>query len=272
MPRALPSLLAVSAALWALPAGAVTRSFATTFESKVLAPGQSELGPWTTFRVGRSRYYSGLDGQLSFEHGVTRGLSLSFVWLLRTVAEDVVTDALTRQVTRVTSSELTGAAAEAKYQLTDPSADAVGSALLFRASLGPNQSALGARAIVDRSLGRWLLAANVAALCDLSPRRGAEGSELSPAFVLEPSVAAAYVLPRGVSFGLELRAPIGLAGDEKSNTLFGGPVARVSGERVWATLGVQPQLVAFSGRTEGSRLDLSRHERLEVRFLAGLLL
>jgi hypothetical protein len=272
MPRALPSLLAVSTALWALPAGAMTRSFVTTFESKVLAPGQSELGPWTTFRVGRSRYYSGVDGQLSFEHGVTRGLSLSLVWLLRTVAEDVVTDSLTRQVTRVTSSELAGAAAEAKYQLTDSSADAVGSALLFRAALGPNQSALWARVVVDRNVGRWLVAANVAALCDLSPRRGAQGSELATAFTLEPSIAAAYVLPRGVSFGLELRAPALLAGDGKSSALFGGPVARVAGERLWATLGVQPQLAAFSGKTEGSRLDLSRHERLEVRFLAGFLL
>jgi hypothetical protein len=34
-------------------------------------------------------------------------------------------------------------------------------------------------------------------------------------------------------------------------------------------LGVQPQLLAFSGQSADSRLDLNDHERLEVRLLAG---
>ena len=43
-------------ALVALPAAATNRSFVYTQESRVLAPGESELEPWTTFRAGRSRY------------------------------------------------------------------------------------------------------------------------------------------------------------------------------------------------------------------------
>lgn len=272
MRRAPFTLLVAIAALGACPAQATERSFVTTHDSKVLAPGQSELGPWTTFRAGRSRYYSGLDGQLQLEHGVTRGLELSLFWNFHTVTEDVVADSLTRQLSRVTRSELAGAAAELKYQLTDPVADALGSALQLRATLGPSQSALWARVIVDRSVGQFLFAANAAALLDLVPRRGPSGSELASALVLEPSVAGAYRLAPRVSVGLELRAPLGLSGDEKSSTLFGGPVARISDERWWAALGVQPQLLAFSGKSAGSRLDLSGHERLEIRLLAGFLL
>jgi hypothetical protein len=271
MRRASSFLLFVSsAALFAGAAGATQRSFVTTHESPVLAAGHSELTPWTTFRVGRSRYYSRLEGQLQLQHGITKGLELSLFWNFQTETEDVVADSLTRQVSRVTRSELAGAAAELKYQITDPRADALGSALQLRATLGPNQSALWARAIVDRSVGRWLFAANAAALLDLLQRRDTTGSELSSVFVLEPGVACAYAVTPGVSIGLELRAPLGLSGDEKSSTLFGGPVARVAGERSWAALGVQPQLLAFSGKSAGSRLDLDTRERLEVRLIAGL--
>jgi hypothetical protein len=263
------TLLAVGAALWASAARATPRSFVTTHDSKVLAPGQSELAPWTTFRVGRSRYYSRLDGQLQLAHGLTRGLELSLFWNFYTVTEDVVSDSLTRQLSRVTRSELAGASAELKYQLTDPKADALGSALQLRATLGPNGSAVWARVIVDRNVGQFLLAANAAALLDLVPRRGPSGSELASAFVLEPSVAGAYQLSAGLSLGLELRAPLGLSGDAKSSTLFGGPVARFSDDRWWAALGVQPQLLAFSGQSDNSRLSLSSRERLELRLLAG---
>ncbi|RYZ07848.1 MAG: hypothetical protein EOO73_11000 [Myxococcales bacterium] len=273
MPRASWfTLLAAGVAMWSAPAHATQRSFVTTHDSKVLAPGRSELAPWTTFSVGRRRYYSRLDGELQLEHGLARGLELSLFWTFSTVTEDVVADSLTRQLSRASRSELSGAAAELKYQLTDPTADALGSAVQLRATLGPSRNVLGARMIVDRSVGRVLLAANVLGALLLVPRRGPSGSELASAFVLEPSVAAAYELAPSLSLGLELRAPLGLSGDEKSSTLFGGPVARVADERWWAALGVQPQLLAFSEPTDGSRLDLNHHERLEVRLIAGLLL
>jgi hypothetical protein len=271
--RRTPSFtLLAFAALWALPARATQRSFVTTHESAVLQPGRSELAPWTTFRVGRSRYYNRLEGLFQLEHGLARGLELSLFWSFAAETRDVVGDSLTRQVSRVSRSELTGAAAEVKYQLSDARADALGSAIQLRATVGPQQSAIWARAIVDRAWRQWLFAANAAALLDLVPRRDENGAELEARLVLEPGVGLSYALTRGVSLGLELRAPLGVAGDEKSWTLFGGPVARVADERRWAALGVQPQLLAFSGSSEASRLDLDHHERLEIRLIAGLLL
>jgi hypothetical protein len=264
--------LAVSVALFALPARATNRSFVYAQESRVLAPGESELEPWTTFRAGRSRYYSAIDGRLELEHGLARGLQLALYWNFSTQTQDVEQDSLTRELVRVTDSEFASASAELKYQLSDPTADVLGSALYLETTLGPRESELEGKLILDRSIGKWLLAANLNAELELEPTRDAEGSELETGFVLEPILAAAYALPHGVSVGVELRAPLGLAGEAESRTLFGGPVARFSDRGFWAALGVQPQLAAFSGQSADSRLDLRHHERLEVRLLAGFVL
>jgi hypothetical protein len=262
-------LVALSGALVGSRAGAAPRSFVYTYESPVLDAGRSELAPWTTFRVGRGRYYSALDGRLGFSHGFGRGLQLALYWDLRTETRDVVEDSLTQALARVSDSEFASAAAELKYQLSDPSADALGSALYLQAALGPRQSALEARVIVDRSVGKWLLAGNAGAELKLAPTRGEQGSELETALVLQPAVAAAYLLSATTSLGIELRAPIGVSGSAESATLFGGPVLRWADQSAWAALGVEPQLLAFSGSSAGSRLDLNEHERLEVRLLAG---
>lgn len=260
--------LAISAAVVSQPAAAGNRSFVYAQESQVLAPGESELEPWTTFRAGRSRYYSAIDGRLELEHGVAPSLQLALYWNFSTRTQDVLQDSLTRELTRVSESELASASLALKYQLSDPTADLLGSALYLETTLGPRASELEAEVIVDRSVGRWLLAANLSAELELLPVRGDAGSELETELALEPSLGAAYQFGNG-SLGVELRAPLGLASDAKSATLFGGPVARYSSRGFWLALGVQPQLAAFSGSSPGSRLDLSGHERLEARLLAG---
>ena len=266
--------LALGAALFSSqPALASNRSFVYTQESRVLAPGESELEPWTTFRVGRSRYYSAIDGRLELEHGVAQGLQLALYWNFSTQTRDVVQvqDSLTRALTRVSESEFASASVELKYQLSDPVADVLGSALYLETTLGPRESELEGKVILDRSVGKWLLAANLIAELELEPVRNADGSELETALVLEPTIAAAYQFSHG-SIGLELRAPLGIAGEAESATLFGGPVARFSDRGFWLALGVQPQLAAFSGQSSESRLDLNDHERLEVRLLTGFML
>ncbi len=273
MPKALLAIaLASSTALCGSAAGATVRSFAYTQESLVLAPAASGLGVWSTFRAGQSRYYSALDGRLELAHGLGSGFELGLFWNLGSETRDVVTDSLTQKLERRSTSEFAGASAELKYRLSDRAADLLGAALRLASSVGPQKSALGARLIVDRSLGNWLVAANAAAELRLEPRRGDEGSELATAVVLEPRLAAAYQLPRGTSLGVELRAPLRVSGDRRRSTLFGGPVLRWSDRKMWAALGVEPQLLAFSGSSAESRLGLDQHQRLEGRLLAGILL
>lgn len=270
--RLAPCRLALSLALLSGSAAASERSFVYTQESRVLAPGDSELEPWTTFRVGRDRYFSALDGRLELEHGVASHLQLALYWNFRTHTRDIVEDELTGKLARVSSSELSSASLELKYQLSDATADALGSALYFETTLGPSESELEGKLIVDRSVGHWLFAGNLGAEYELEPVRGADGSELETSLVLQPQLAVHYALPGGFGAGLELRSPIGLTGEADSATLFGGPALSWADRRFWAALGVEPQLLAFSGKSPGSRLDLDEHERLEVRVIAGFLL
>jgi hypothetical protein len=270
--RVLPSLLALSLALAAGTAAAAERAFVYADQSPVLAAGTSELEPWTTASVGRERYYSELAARLGLERGITQALQLSLFWSFETRARDVVVDDLTGELGRISESDFVGAALQAKYQLSDPVLDLVGSALLLETTLGPAASELGLNVVVDRELRRVLVVANVAGAYRLVPVRDADGSELETSFVLEPRVGASWALPAGFRAGLELRAPIGLAGASDHAALFGGPALGWATDGFWATLGALPQLLAFAGKSPGRRLDLSEHERLHVRLIAGLLL
>lgn len=272
--RHLPSStgLALCLALLAPSAWGTERTFAFSRESQVLGAGSSELSPWTTFRVGRERYFSAIDGRLQLDHGLTSGLSLALYWNFTSQTEDVVGSTLTGELERVSSSELASASAELKYQLTDAAADALGSGLMLAATVGSSASELEGRLILDRELGALRFAGNLTGTYRIQPLRDDSGTSVATSFILEPTLAAAYVFQNGLGLGLELRAPLGLSGDPASSTLFGGPVVSFKSRGYWLALGVQPQLVAFSGSSPDSSLDLEQHERLEVRLMAGFLL
>ncbi|HEX6764409.1 MAG TPA: hypothetical protein VF103_03005, partial [Polyangiaceae bacterium] len=69
-------------------AAATERHFAFTYETGVLGPGEAEIEPWTTFRVGREHYYSRIDNRLEFEFGVVKNLQTSLYWNFERVTAD----------------------------------------------------------------------------------------------------------------------------------------------------------------------------------------
>ena len=266
--RSLPCALVATLVLVSGTAAATERSFAYTQESRVAAAGETALSPWTTFRVGRERYYSALDARLELEHGLTEALQLSLYWNFTSSSQDVVTSL--GSIERVSDSELASASCELKYRLSDAAADALGSALYFEATLGPQQAALDGKLIADRALGPWRLAANLGVQYRLEPTRSDAGTELETELLLEPAAGAAYTIGHNVSLGLELHAPLGLTGDQTSAPLFGGPVLSWADRDFWAALGVQAQLLALSGASPDNHLALARHERVALRLLLGL--
>jgi hypothetical protein len=270
--RVLPSQLSLSLALLTGASGAAAseRSFAHTYESAVRSPGESALEPWTGLQLGRERYYSRLDGRLRLVHGLSPHLQLGLLWNFQTVTRDVVVDELTGELGRVSQSEFANVSLEVQCNFTDASADLLGSALRLETTLGPSKSELEANLIFDRRLSSWTVAGHLAAEYQLEAVRNDDGSELETAWVLEPHLGAAYALPRGFTLGLELRAPLALS--QQRSALFGGPVLGFQSDRFWVTLGVQPQLLAFSGESPDSHLDLSQRERVNLRLIAGFLL
>lgn len=263
----LPCALLAVLALGTVDASAAPRAFAYSHESRALPAGSAELEPSATFRVGREHYFARVDGRLELEQGLTSALQLGLALNLTSQSRDVVGSL--GELERVSESDLAGASLELHYQLSDAAADALGSALYLQTTLGARGTWLDARLIADRALGRWRLATNLAGELELRSVRHAEGSELATALTIEPALAAAYVVAEGVSLGLELRAPLGVTGDQRSSALFAGPVASWAQGSFWGVCGVQPQLVALSGASPDSQLALEQRERVQLRLILG---
>lgn len=157
-----PALLTLSALLLVAPAArASERHFGFTYESEVLAPGEAELEPWTTVRAGRRHFYSAFDQRLELELGLAPNLQTSLYWNFGASAE-TLRDPVTQERARKEDFYLTSISNEWKYRLSDPLADAIGSALYFEASFGPREIELEGKLIVDKQVGNWLFAGNLA--------------------------------------------------------------------------------------------------------------
>jgi hypothetical protein len=244
-------------------ARATERRFGFTYESFVLNPGTAEIEPWTTVRAGRADYYSETDARIAFDYGIAKNLQGAFYWNFSTVAEDVLVP-LATQKTRLNDSQFDSFSLDLKYQLSDPVADAVGSALYLEGTLGPLLASIEGRVILDKQLGSLLLAANLVGT-------GSEHLELrSTSQVDVAAVAAAgYFVTPTIVPGLEVRSENGVSNQLDRSVLYFGPSLSVLGEGCWAVLAVQPQIAAFKGRTTGHDFDLDENERLQARLLLG---
>ena len=258
MKRVLLAGLAVAVA--ASPAAASERHFTYTYESAVLSPGVRELEPWSTFRLGKSDFYSRFDSRIEAELGLTDRLQTSFYLNASTVTADSAGG-------RSSSTELEGISSEWKLKLSDPVADRAGSALYAELSAGPSEVELEGKLILDKRAGRLLGALNLVAEHEWAFDEPETGQETA----LEVDAAACWFLTPGLTAGLELRSHTVLPpGDEPTRSaLFLGPTVAYARQGWWVAASVLPQVRALAGASEG-HLDLQEHERVEVRVLFGL--
>lgn len=243
-------------ALVGADASASERRFTYTYESTVLAPGERELEPWSTWRAGRDGYYSAFDERLEFEVGLTERLQTAFY---------VNFGAVTAGAARATSTSFDGVSSEWKLKLSDPVADAVGSALYLELAAGPSSAAVEAKLILDRRVGHLLVALNLSAerAWDLGVSPAEAETEL------EAVAGVSWAVTSALAVGIEVREVNELAGSEvESAVLSGGPAVSWNGSTWWATLTVLPQWLALEGATHG-RLDLADHERAATRLVFG---
>jgi hypothetical protein len=244
-------------------ARATERHFGFSYESSVLNPGTAELAPWTAVRAGRADYYSAIDGRIEFNYGIAKNLEGAFYWNFSSVAEDVLVPGST-QPSRLNDSEFDSFSLDLKYKLSDPVADAIGSALYLEGTLGPLLTSVEGRVILDKQVGSWLFAGNLIAdgIEHLEQRTM---SEVDLAAVIS---AGYFVTPTFVP-SLELRNQSAVSNQLDRSALYLGPSLSVLTEGFWATLAAEPQITAFKGATPGHSLDLDQNERLEARLLFG---
>lgn len=266
-PAALAAL--ALALLLSSPARASERHFTYTYESNVLNPGDVEIEPWTTWRVGRDDYFSRFDQRLEFEFGVVPDLQMAWYWNMKAYAADE-TDATTGQTARDSGFEFAGVSNEWKYKLSDSFADALGSALYFEWTAAPAEAELEAKVIVDKRVGNALIAFNAVGEYEWEFE---SKDETKREIVVEGDLAFGYFLTPNVVLGVEARSHSEFIDGEYEHTaFFAGPSFAYAQKAWWTALTVQPQVFAIKGSDhEGDgALDLEDHEHLNVRVLFGM--
>ncbi len=244
----------------AAPATASGRRFTYTYESLVLAPGQLELEPWTTFRGGREELYLRFDERIELEVGVIENVQMAWYLNAKAVTE-AAGPALKKEL------EFTGVSNEWKWKILDPVADPVGLALYGEWTAAPSEAELEAKVIVDKRFGDLIAAVNVVGEVEWELE---EPGEVEQELVLEVDAGLAYLITPALGLGLELvdHTDFGGEGFEHS-AVFAGPTISYAGERFWAAVSVLPQVVDLGRLGTAELQDLHHHERISARVLLG---
>ncbi|HEX6791525.1 MAG TPA: DUF6662 family protein [Candidatus Krumholzibacteria bacterium] len=248
-------------------ANATQRRFTYTYESLVLNPGEIEIEPWTTFRIGKEDYYVRIDHRIEFEAGLTRSLQTAFYLNMKSETAQVGDE-------MQTGFEWQGISNEWKLKLRDPVADPFGMALYFEWGASTDEVEVEAKFIADKRAGNWLWAFNAMIEPEFEFEAETGGDvEAETELNYEFNLGGAYFLTPNTSLGIEVRNHnLSISETDYSHSaLFAGPVVSYSAETWWATLTVLPQVAKLKGDEvdEGNDLVLSELEKVEVRFLFG---
>ncbi len=237
-------------------AAASERTLTWTYDTNVLPQGSKELELWSTGRFGRPEGYSAFDNRAELEFGLGANWQTSLYLDFGTVHDGP--SASTVQNWMVSN--------EWKWKLLDPVADPFGLALYGEVTAGVSEYELESKLILDKRIGRLLLALNLIGELEWESLFSGWLHEQ----ILEASAGAEYAVGAGVHLGVEARvnAVWETATGFVGGAVFVGPVVSYVRPTWWVALSVMAQATGFgSGTVNG--LELDEHERLNVRLLAG---
>lgn len=242
------------------------RLFSYTYESPVLPAGALEIELWTTPRLMRNHYFVRFDQRLEFEVGLGKNLQTAFYLNTRGQAESTP-DGLAKKY------EFRGVSSEWKWQVSDPTADALGSALYWEVTWMPHEVELEAKVILDRWLGPVLFAYNLVGEFEVeAEKEKGEDLEWEKVVIVENLLGASVRVAEGFHIGMEILNQNRIAeGRLQYAALLLGPNFAYAGGRWWAALTFLAQLPALrnsEGSPHGS-LVLDDLERYQARLLLG---
>ena len=242
------------------------RHFSYTYETGVLPDEAVELELWTTGRVGREDFYTRFDQRLELEMGLGGGLQTAFYMNFRGIAQET-SEGIKK------SFDFRGVSSEWKLKLTDPTADALGSAVYGEVTWMPHEVELEAKLLLDKRLGSFLVAYNLVGELEIEIEKSAgEEAEWEKKIIAENLLSFAYFASERTSLGVELVSPmVWKAGELDYVALFAGPSASYATRTWWVATTLLAQLPALKG-SDGSPHDslvLNSQERFELRVLLG---
>ena len=267
--------LAAGLAIGLLPtiASADERRFTYVYEPEVLPKGAMEFEQWITLRTQRTGGGAVQQGNFNrwelreeLEYGVTDRYSVSLYLNAKSTS---FKDYASSPPASASEFKFAGVSLENRYMLVNPVNHLVGITLYFEPTFSGDAVELEQKIIIGQRHGDWKWALNLGHAVEWEhDLHDVEGE-------LEASFGIARDFARNWSVGLELRSHNVLADHRRweNGALFVGPAVNYRREKWWATLSVMPQVYGynFDGDPDNNRrLELSDHERLNVRLIFGI--
>src|ERR1041384_585507 len=222
-----------------------------------MAKGSKELEVLTTTRLGKqNQYFAAIDNRMEFEVGLSKRLQTAFYINFGAVTTDNGTGV------NQTSFDFHGISSEWKYNISNPYSG-IGFALYGELGLNTTEVELETKLIFDKKIKKTTLALNLVyePEWELSPGAAKLDHNVEGLFGLS------YAFSDALSAWFEVRNHniFSKGAGLEFSALFGGPVISYIQKSWWVTFTVFPQIIAFSGKTEGSNLNLTDHEKFESR-------
>lgn len=246
------------------------RIFNYVYQSLVLNKGQRELEVWTTFRTGRTDYYRRMDIRVEFEVGLGKRLQTAFYLNYKGKASAHLEDTL--MIMR-TSNDFSFSN-EWKYKLSDPVANAIGTALYSELTLGLTEVKLEAKVILDKRIGRVSQAMNLVFESEWEWEAEKKKIEVETTYEFEVNYGIGIDLGKGFTVGIEARNPNTYTEDGwwAHSAIYAGPTFSFARDDFWVNGTFMPQLAGLRGISANSSLNLGAFERYQFRLLFSYIL
>ncbi|MEO8796021.1 MAG: hypothetical protein ABI390_11175 [Daejeonella sp.] len=236
------------------------RLFTYTYQSNVLKKDIREVEVWNTIRWGKSEFYRAFDHRIEYELGLGSNLQTAFYLNINTFSQDNLAGSLASGTKLSFSNEW-------KYKLSDPVANAVGSALYAEIGVGTDELELEGKLILDKKIGRSIHVLNVIGELEYEKEFEDGEFETEQESKIELDYGFSHQISKKLNVGFELRQDNGIHhGKIESASLFGGPGFSYNGNNYWINFTLLPQVYSFKGADSGN-LDLNHHEKVETRLI-----
>ena len=233
------------------PAHANERRFTHTYETDVLPQGAIEIEPWTTMTPGPL----GLSfaNRLEFEVGLTDRLQTAWYFNSASPAGG--------------GFEFAGVSSEWKYNLLSRAVNPVGLALYAELGLGGQEIELEGKVLLDKELGKTVLAYNLVGELELEGEvEDGEIEEWEREGKIENVLGASTRVGKAFTLGAEFENGLEFHGGLEGVSFAVGPAAGYGTPEWWAAA---TALYAI-GAIEDGAFEASTEEAIEIRVLFGI--
>ena len=263
----------VSAVLCLHNASANDRLFTYSYEPETMPQGAREFEQWVTLRSQRTKdgtvkkqNFNRWELRQELEYGVTDNYT---VGLYLNSRSDSFRDFSKTPAADTSKFEFRGVSFENRYMLLNPAEHPVGLTFYLEPGFSGDGAEVEQKIILGQRHGDWKWAVNLVHETEWEHNFHETVGEVEGTFGIARHLGKRWAL------GVEMRHHSKLPEYRRwdNSALFFGPVVSYRQEKWWAALTVLPQIYGWNyhGNPDAhSRLELTSHERVNIRFIFGI--